>query len=61
MDAIENREIKYPEKIPVSYRTIETLRLMLQKDPAKRISWDELFQRELTQLDLLNVSPAKVI
>lgn len=34
---------------------------MLVKDPAKRISWEELFERELSQKDLLNVSPMKVI
>lgn len=61
LSAIENRDVKYSEIIPVSERTKETLKLMLVKDPAKRISWSELFDRELSSKDLANISPSKVI
>lgn len=49
MLAVEEREISFLDNVNVVSQTTKDLLLkMLTKDQNKRISWKELFERELT-------------
>lgn len=52
MDAVEKRDIIFLDNVNVvSNTTKELMMKMLTKDATKRISWKELFDRELTGAD----------
>jgi serine/threonine-protein kinase ULK/ATG1 len=48
INAVETREVRYPARSNVTNRSIDLLKLILVKDPEKRISWEDLFKKELT-------------
>lgn len=52
MDAVDKKEIIFLDNInAVSNNTKELMLRMLTKDATKRISWKELFEKELTGAD----------
>lgn len=56
MDAVEKREIKYLDNVNmISQQTKDLMNKMLVKDPQKRISWKELFERELNGVPLASI------
>lgn len=57
LDAVEKRDIKFLDNVnQISASTKELLLKMLTKDPVKRINWKELFDKELTGLEISNNS-----
>ena len=41
--SLDQNQMEIPKKIPISEKTSNILKLMLIKDPEKRISWERLF------------------
>ncbi|KAM3133531.1 hypothetical protein pb186bvf_014373 [Paramecium bursaria] len=56
MSAVEEKEVQFLDNTNyVSQQTKDLLLRMLTKDPVKRINWKDLFERELTYAERLNV------
>eukprot|EP01112_Ceratiomyxa_fruticulosa_P012924 TRINITY_DN3603_c0_g1_i1.p1 TRINITY_DN3603_c0_g1~~TRINITY_DN3603_c0_g1_i1.p1 ORF type:complete len:630 (-),score=147.10 TRINITY_DN3603_c0_g1_i1:127-2016(-) len=43
MQALEKKQVRFPDNIPVSRECLDLIYSLLQKDPTKRISWEEFF------------------
>lgn len=57
MLAVEEREISFLDNVNVVSSTTKDLLLkMLTKDPMKRINWKDLFERELTYAESIQIS-----
>ncbi|KRX07982.1 Protein kinase-like domain [Pseudocohnilembus persalinus] len=59
LEAIKHKEVKFPHRHNVGSRIVEILKPILEKDPQKRITWDDLFKKDLTMQEQ-QISPSKM-
>jgi hypothetical protein len=57
MDAVERKDIFFLDHVNmVSNQTKDLLNRMLTKDPSKRVTWKELFDKELTETESISLN-----